>query len=45
MSAMTMMRRRSKRSLSTPPSSSRAMVGIVIVIPTRASAVGALESA
>jgi hypothetical protein len=45
MSALTMMRRRSKRSLSTPPSSSRAMVGIVIVIPTSARAVGALDSA
>ena len=44
-SAATMTRRRSKRSLTTPPRSRKAMVGTVIVIPTSASAVGALDSA
>ena len=44
-SAATMIRRRSKRSLSTPPSSRKAIVGTVIAIPTSARAVGALESA
>ena len=44
-SAKSMRRRRSSRSLSTPPSSRNAIVGIVIAIPTIESAAGALESA
>ena len=43
-SAPSIRRRRSKRSLMTPPSSRNAIVGIVIAIPTIASAVGVLES-
>jgi hypothetical protein len=38
-------RRRSKRSLSTPPSSKNAIVETLIAIPTIDRAVGTLESA
>jgi hypothetical protein len=43
-SAAIITRRRSNRSLTTPPSSNRAMWGIVIAMPTTDSAVGASES-
>jgi hypothetical protein len=39
-----MIRRRSKRSLTTPPSSSSTMCGTVMAMPTTESAVGAFES-
>ena len=44
-SAASIRRRRSKRSLMTPPSRRKAIVGTVMAIPTTASAVGVLESA
>jgi hypothetical protein len=43
-SAAIMIRRRSKRSLATPPSSRNRIVGIVIAMPTTDIAVGVLES-
>ena len=43
-SADSITRRRSKRSLTAPPISRHAIVGIVIAIPTVASAVGASDS-
>jgi hypothetical protein len=43
-SAPSIRRRRSTRSLMTPPSSRKTIVGIVMAIPTIASAVGVLES-
>ena len=42
-SAISITRRRSKRSLTAPPISRHAIVGIVIAIPTVASAVGASD--
>jgi hypothetical protein len=39
-----MMRRRSKRSLTTPPTSRKRKSGRVQAMPTTASAVGAFES-
>ena len=44
-SAPSSTRRRSKRSLATPPTSSRTIVGTVIAMPTIASAVGVFDSA
>ena len=44
-SAASIRRRRSKRSLMTPPSSRNTIVGTVMAMPTTASAVGVLESA
>ncbi len=44
-SAASITRRRSRRSETTPPSSRNAIVGIVIAMPTSASAVGAFDSA
>ncbi len=44
-SAASIRRRRSKRSLMTPPSRRKAIVGTVMAIPTTASAVGVFDSA
>ena len=44
-SAASITRRRSKRSLTTPPTSRNAIVGTVMAMPTTASAVGVFESA
>ncbi len=43
-SAQIITRRRSKRSLTTPPMSRNTIVGIVIAMPTMPSAVGSLDS-